>query len=250
MIRIPKLAYAPDPGGTYAGTIETITLPNGNTYELEKEILWYADAESFPETGSAGKIYVAMDTNAMYRWDGTGDEYVPVSSGGGSAALSKVAFSIATTDWEAVTGGYSAGITDSAFTSYSDEFITYTPSMANLRANVNAEKDASTHTITLVTAAMPAGTVSGTVYSISNPNGDTGVILVSDKLPIERGGTNAATAAEALSNLGGIASTEKGAAGGVATLNSGGTVTSAQLPDSVNCLTVADGKLCIIYEEE
>lgn len=42
----------------------------------------YADLASFPEEGSAGKLYVAQDTNKVYRWSGT--VYIEISASPGS----------------------------------------------------------------------------------------------------------------------------------------------------------------------
>ncbi len=36
------------------------------------DILEYADLASFPATGETGKLYVALDSNLVYRWSGTG----------------------------------------------------------------------------------------------------------------------------------------------------------------------------------
>lgn len=36
------------------------------------DILEYADLASFPVTGETGKLYVALDSNLVYRWSGTG----------------------------------------------------------------------------------------------------------------------------------------------------------------------------------
>ena len=42
----------------------------------------YADLASFPEEGSAGKLYVAQDTNKVYRWSGS--VYIEISASPGS----------------------------------------------------------------------------------------------------------------------------------------------------------------------
>jgi phage-related tail fiber protein len=47
------------------------------------DILEFADLASFPISGESGKIYVAADTNATYRWTGT--QYVNIPSGVGLA---------------------------------------------------------------------------------------------------------------------------------------------------------------------
>ena len=43
---------------------------------------------------------------------------------------------------------------------------------------------------------------------------------------------------------------EKGAASGVATLDSNAIVPKTQLPDVNSCLSVVNGKLCITYQKE
>ena len=43
------------------------------------DVLEFSDKESFPTTGEAGKIYVALDTGKTYRWSGS--TYVEVSTG-------------------------------------------------------------------------------------------------------------------------------------------------------------------------
>lgn len=43
------------------------------------DVLEFPDKESFPTTGEAGKIYVALDTGKTYRWGGS--TYVEVSTG-------------------------------------------------------------------------------------------------------------------------------------------------------------------------
>lgn len=44
------------------------------------DVLEFANLASFPATGETGKIYVAIDTNAQYRWSGS--VYVPFGGGG------------------------------------------------------------------------------------------------------------------------------------------------------------------------
>lgn len=41
------------------------------------DVVEYASTSEFPETGEQGKIYVATDTNATYRWSGT--TYIAIS---------------------------------------------------------------------------------------------------------------------------------------------------------------------------
>ena len=49
------------------------------------DVLEYASASAFPATGEAGKIYVAKNTNATYRWSGT--QYVQIGGGGTSVTV-------------------------------------------------------------------------------------------------------------------------------------------------------------------
>ena len=44
------------------------------------DVLEYANLAAFPATGSAGIVYVAQDTNMIYRWSGSA--YIVLSSGG------------------------------------------------------------------------------------------------------------------------------------------------------------------------
>lgn len=47
------------------------------------DVLEYANLASFPGTGESGVLYVALDTNRVYRWSGS--TYVEVSSGPSSS---------------------------------------------------------------------------------------------------------------------------------------------------------------------
>ena len=55
---------------TYPKTLQSYIDEVNNVFE-------YNNKDSFPTTGESGKIYVAKDTNLLYRWDGT--VYVEVS---------------------------------------------------------------------------------------------------------------------------------------------------------------------------
>ena len=55
-----------------SGLVPTSQLPS-----YVDDVLEYANASSFPGTGDTGKIYVALDTNDIYRWSGSA--YVKVS---------------------------------------------------------------------------------------------------------------------------------------------------------------------------
>lgn len=130
-----------------------------------------------------------------------------------------ISFSIATTDWSAVTGGYEAEVISTRFTTSSIEIVTFDSSIANyLTANITHQKDAANNKLVFFTASMPTGTINGNICSI---------ISLSTS----------------------VSSGEKGVANGVATLNANAKVTDSQMPIPTN-FTVVDGKLCIIYYKE
>ena len=52
-------------------------VPSAQLPSYVDDVLEYANAGSFPATGEAGKLYVALDSNDVYRW--TGSAYVKVS---------------------------------------------------------------------------------------------------------------------------------------------------------------------------
>jgi hypothetical protein len=53
-------------------------VPAANLPAYVDDVVEYADQASFPATGEEGVIYIAKDTNIVYRWSGTG--YVEISS--------------------------------------------------------------------------------------------------------------------------------------------------------------------------
>ena len=52
-------------------------VPSSQLPSYVDDIVEYETRSAFPETGEAGKIYVALDTNSTYRWSGS--EYVKIS---------------------------------------------------------------------------------------------------------------------------------------------------------------------------
>ena len=53
------------------------------------DVVEYANLAAFPATGVASILYVALDTNAIYRWSGS--TYVSMISGSGALALGETA---------------------------------------------------------------------------------------------------------------------------------------------------------------
>ena len=62
-------------------------VPSSQLPSYVDDVLEYASLASFPSTGDAGKIYVALDTNVVYRWSGT--VYVKITSGEVSSVAGK-----------------------------------------------------------------------------------------------------------------------------------------------------------------
>lgn len=67
-------------------------VPSANLPSYVDDVLEYANFASFPVTGEAGKIYVDISTDFVYRWSGSA--YFQLgSSGGGSGIREDVTFS-------------------------------------------------------------------------------------------------------------------------------------------------------------
>lgn len=138
----------------------------------------YSSSSAFPASGEVGKIYIAKDTNETYRWDSTTSDYVLIgSAGGGGSLLYILSFSILTTDWESITGGYGASITDSHVGTATDEIVVFDDSLTDLNANIFWEKNGSTHTMTFTSDSVPSDTISGKVFVFGDASGDVAYAL-------------------------------------------------------------------------
>lgn len=62
----------------YAGLDGSGKVPASQLPSYVDDVLEYANLAAFPVTGEIGKIYIALDTNLIYRW--TGSTYVEISS--------------------------------------------------------------------------------------------------------------------------------------------------------------------------
>lgn len=73
------------------------------------DVLSYESQSAFPEEGESGKIYLAEDTNLIYRWaaasGGEGGSYIEVSA---NAGTSDAAVKLATARSFSITGGATA----------------------------------------------------------------------------------------------------------------------------------------------
>lgn len=65
-------------------------VPSAQLPSYVDDVLEFANAAGFPETGESGKIYLAIDTNTIYRWSGT--QYVVIPEGLSLGETSSTAF--------------------------------------------------------------------------------------------------------------------------------------------------------------
>lgn len=59
-------------------------VPASQLPSFVEDVVVFDDLESFPEEGESGKIYVARDTNVIYRWAASGSMYVEIAASPGS----------------------------------------------------------------------------------------------------------------------------------------------------------------------
>lgn len=57
--------------GVTVATLVNGTIPAGQLPSYVDDVLEFANQAAFPATGEAGKIYIALNTNAQYRWSGS-----------------------------------------------------------------------------------------------------------------------------------------------------------------------------------
>lgn len=181
---------------------------------------------TFPPEGERDVLYIAMLENKAYYWDVDDEEYVcvgesavimtgatsssagtagyaPAPSAGdqdkflkgdgtwgevntSSSTVSKVSFTIATTDWTQSSNTYVADVTDSHITSTTEELIMYTNSVKNLTSDIDTNKDGANNKITFIVDSVPTGSISGSIYIISQGN-----IVADTKVDIDQGVENA-----------------------------------------------------------
>jgi hypothetical protein len=86
--RIPTITDAKISG--MSASKLTGTIPTANLPSYVDDVVEGATTEDFPETGEAGKIYVATSTNKTYRWGGS--SYVEISASLALGTTSSTAF--------------------------------------------------------------------------------------------------------------------------------------------------------------
>ena len=106
----PRVAVSQigQPNGV-AGLGEDGRVPADQLPSYVDDVLSYANQSAFPDTGESGKLYLAEDTNLLYRWvangGGSGGSYVQISAGAGVADS---AVKLQTARQFSITGGATA----------------------------------------------------------------------------------------------------------------------------------------------
>lgn len=134
-----------------SGLVPTSQLPS-----YVDDVLEYTNASSFPGTGETGKIYVALDTNDIYRWSGSA--YVKVSD---AVSTADQATALATARTISLTGDVSGS------TSFDGT--------ANVSITATIADDSHNHVISNVDglqAALDAKQASGTYNTIIGTDSD------------------------------------------------------------------------------
>jgi hypothetical protein len=78
----PENAAKKNTANGYAGLDSSGLVPSSLLPSYVDDVLEYVNLAGFPGTGETGKIYVAKDTNKIYRWSGS--TYVEISASPGS----------------------------------------------------------------------------------------------------------------------------------------------------------------------
>lgn len=200
------------------------------------DVLEFANLAGFPATGESGKIYVALDTNKAYRW--TGSVYIQVNS---SVSSADTAVKLASPRTLSLTG-------DGAWS------VTFDGSQNVTGALVLANSGVIAGDYPVVTVNAKGLVTSGRALSQADIPSLPGSKITSSLLVDTTGNAGSATKLQTARNINGvafdgttnitvsavdtvtprIASTEKGVANGVATLDSTGKIPSGQLPSFVD----------------
>ena len=190
---------------------------------INSQILTYADLGSFPAEGSVKTIYIAVDTDFSYYWDGT--DYVQLSGGGGGGSQ----------DLQDVTDN-GATTTNSITVDSANAYSIIEPSDIGTE-----DKNTGSYTYIGSTGIIGFKNTEGFESTISNSFVET-ANNINLQIPDKNSGGDYI-----------IQTTdEKGQAYGYASLDSGGKIPATQLPNSVmefkgawnatsNTPTLADG---------
>lgn len=189
------------------------------------DVLEYASRSAFPATGEAGKIYVAKDTDKVYRWSGT--TYVVISE---TLALG-----------ETSSTAYRGDRGKSAYDHASDaDKIAAAQAEGMYKVAVTSEghiKSVSSITKSdIVNLGIPGGhqDISGKADKVGNAVSGNFASLDSHGNLVDSGHKHSDYLTEHQDISGKLNATLKGAANGLAELDSNGKVPSSQLPAYVD----------------
>lgn len=114
-----------------------------------------------------------------------------------------VPFTIATSDWELDNAVYVAEFETEYITASSIDLHFFDSSLREYAAgDIEGEKSSGGGGYTFTTDALPTGTISGTIIIWDTNDGKIPILIEGTVMPIENGGTDAATLAGAQANLG------------------------------------------------
>ena len=169
----------------YAGLDGSGKVPSAQLPSFVDDVLEYSTLSNFPTTGEAGKIYVALDTNRVYRWGGS--SYTEISPGEVSAVNGKTGnVTLTTTDISEGANLYftearaRAAISVSGDLDYTNGVISFNETYSTAaeiktayesNANTNAYTDAEKSKL----AGIEAGAEANAVDSV---NGQTGAVTI------------------------------------------------------------------------
>ena len=137
----------------YASLDGSGLVPASQLPSYVEDVIEFADLASFPATGETGKIYVALDTNYIYRWSGS--TYIEISADSGAPVTSvngKIGIVVINPD-------------DLDDTATANKFVTATDitNLGNLSGiNSGDEPDSSTTTKGIIELATSAEVITGT----------------------------------------------------------------------------------------
>lgn len=77
-MRLPVSVLLDMLGDNFASLVDG-KVPESQLPSYVDDVLEYANLAAFPATGETGKIYIALDTNLVYRWSGSVYVVLPIS---------------------------------------------------------------------------------------------------------------------------------------------------------------------------